>query len=495
MSLTYLHWRRQDTPGERPCVGDEQLQFTYDEFGLRVEAVAEQFAQAGVGPGSVVAVMLPNRVELLVCLMAAWRVGAAATPVNPVFTAAEADYQISDSGAVLVVNAGPGAPDGGRPSLVVDDLRQTPEGHALPEPSTDPADRALLIYTSGSTGRPKGVILDHANIDAMVASISSHLEITADDHCLLVLPLFHVNAICVSFLSTLRAGGRLSVLSRFHPKEFLAAVERLRPTFFSAVPTIYAHLVGLSAELTADTSSVRVAICGAAPASEELLAAVEKRFGFPVVEGYGLTEGSCASTSSPLHAPRRPGTVGVALPGQRVAVMAGDGTLLPPGERGEIVVQGANVMRGYLGRPEATAETLRGGWLHTGDVGVLDEDGYLRIVDRIKDMIIRGGENLYPKEIESVLHQHPAVQEAAVVGAPHAVYGEVPVAYVAAYPGMPLVVDELRALCAERLTKVKNPVAVHVLDTLPKNPVGKLDKPALRARLAAAPADPTPQGA
>ncbi|WP_306318558.1 MULTISPECIES: class I adenylate-forming enzyme family protein [unclassified Streptomyces] len=493
MPQSYLPWRRPAALDARPCVGDEQQELSYAEFGARVEAVAEQFAEAGVGLGSVVAIMLPNRVELLISLMAAWRVGAAATPVNPVFTAAEADYQIADSGAVLVVNSGAAAPDGGRPAIAVDDLRRTPTGRrAIPLPVTAGGDAALLIYTSGSTGRPKGVILDHANVAAMVRSISAHLEVTEADHCLLVLPLFHVNAICVSFLSTMRAGGRLSVLGRFHPKDFLAAVERLRPTYFSAVPTIYAHLVGLPAELTADTSSVRVAICGAAPASEELLSAVEKRFGFPVIEGYGLTEGSCASTSTPLHAPRRPGTVGVALPGQRVEIMAPDGTLLPPGERGEIVIQGDNVMRGYLGRPEANAETLRGGWLHTGDVGILDEDGYLRIVDRIKDMIIRGGENLYPKEIEAVLHQHPAVQEAAVVGAPHAVYGEVPVAYVAPYPEQALDAAELRELCAERLTKVKNPVAVHVLDALPKNAVGKLDKPALRARVAA---DPTSQGA
>ncbi|MFJ3089198.1 class I adenylate-forming enzyme family protein [Streptomyces sp. NPDC086838] len=494
MPLTHLPWHRPAAFDGRPCVGDEHQELSYAEFAARVEAVAEQFADHGVEHGTVVAIMLPNRVELLVCLAAAWRLGAVATPVNPVFTAAEADYQIADSGAALVVHTGPGAPDGGRPALAVDDLRRAPGDRTLPEPATAPDDVALLIYTSGSTGRPKGVVLDHANIDAMVTSISAALEITETDHCLLVLPLFHVNAICVSFLSTLRAGGRLSVLSRFHPADFLAAVERLRPTFFSAVPTIYAHLVGLPEALKTDTSSVRVAVCGAAPASEELLTAVETRFGFPVVEGYGLTEGSCASTSTPLRGPRRAGTVGVAMPGQEVAVMAPDGRLLPAGERGEIVIRGGNVMRGYLGRPDATAETLRDGWLHTGDVGVLDPDGYLRIVDRIKDMIIRGGENLYPKEIESVLHQHPAVREAAVVGAPHEVYGEVPVAYVSAYPGRPLDTGALSELCAAHLTKVKNPVALHVLDALPKNAVGKIDKPALRALLTAS-ASTSPKGA
>ncbi|MFE9045224.1 class I adenylate-forming enzyme family protein [Streptomyces sp. NPDC007818] len=484
MSLAYLPWLRPGSFDELPCVGDEQEQLTYAGFATRVEAAAEQFAELGVGPGSVVAVMLPNRVELLVSLVAAWWLGAAATPVNPVFTAREAGHQIADADAVLVVHTGTDAPDGGRRSLAVDALRRVPAGDRLPAPpATSPDDLALLVYTSGSTGRPKGVMLSHGNIGAMASQMVTALKLTGDDHCLLVLPLFHVNALCVSFLSSMLVGGRLSVLPRFQPRNFLAAVERLRPTYFSAVPTIYAHLVSLPAEIRHDTSSVRLAICGAAPASEELLSAVTERFGFPLIEGYGLTEGTCASTATPLDGPRRPGSVGTALPGQRVAVMGPDGTPLPPGERGEVVVQGPNVMRGYLNRPEDTARTLVDGWLHTGDVGVLDEDGHLRIVDRIKDMIIRGGENLYPKEIETVLYDYEGVLEAAVVGAPDPVYGELPVAFVAPAPGADLDPTALRAHCATHLTKVKVPVELQVLATLPKNPVGKIDKPALRARL------------
>lgn len=217
--------------------------------------------------------------------------------------------------------------------------------------------------------------------------------------------------------------------------------------------------------------------------SKELLTATEQRFGIGLIEGYGLTEGTCASTANPPDGPRKVGTVGVALPGQRVAIMSSDGSLMPTGERGEVVIQGANVMQGYLNRPEATAKALGDGWLHTGDVGILDDDGYLRIVDRTKDMIIRGGENIYPKEIETVLHGHPAVLEAAVVGGPHPMYGEVPVAYVTTYPKAELDVDELYMLCRSQLTKIKVPVAIHVVDAIPKNPVGKADKLALRRTL------------
>jgi len=479
-TLDHLPWQRPAAFDDRRCVRDAVHDLSYAELGAWVDAVAEQFMEYGVTRGSVVAIMLPNRVELLVAMVAAWRLGAAATPINPVFTANEADYQITDADAVVVVNAGPEAPTGGRPSIAVDALRRVTHAIPLPEPATPADETALLIYTSGSTGRPKGVILSHRNVGAMATMMAGHLGITGDDHCLLVLPLFHVNAICVSFLTPMSVGGQLSIQSRFQPTQFLEAIESLRPTYFSAVPTIYAHLVSQPADLAADTSSVRFAICGAAPASKELLEATEARFGFPLVEGYGLTEGTCASTANPPAGPRKLGTVGVALPGQTVAVMAPDGTLVPTGERGEVVIQGANVMQGYLNRPEATAETLGDGWLHTGDVGILDEDGYLRIVDRIKDMIIRGGENIYPKEIETVLHGHPGVLEAAVVGAPDPVYGEVPVAYVAAYPDAVLDPDELTALCREQLTKFKVPVAINVLDALPKNPVGKLDKPTLR---------------
>ncbi|MFT4008679.1 MAG: AMP-binding protein [Nocardioidaceae bacterium] len=482
-SMLHLPWKRRASFADRPCLRDDRHALTYDEFSDWVDAAAGQFAERGVGPGSVVAVMLPNRVELLVALAAAWRLGAAATPINPTFTANEAGYQIEDADAVLVVAGSTDAPCAGRPILLADDLRREPAGPDLRGPATQPGELALLIYTSGSTGRPKGVMLSHANLDAMSSMIAERMLLGPEDRCLLFLPLFHVNALLVSVLAPFRVGAETRVMARFSVDGFLRAVEEFRPTYFSAVPTIYSMLVSQPAD--ADFSSLRFGVCGAAPASAELLSATQERFGFGLIEGYGLTEGCCASCLNPVDGVRKLGTVGPALPGQRVEVMAPDGTILPPGERGEVVIQGPNVMVGYLNRPEATAEALRDGWLHTGDVGILDEDGYLRIVDRIKDMIIRGGENIYPKEIETVLYGHPSVLEAAVVGRPDEVYGEVVVAYVAPYPDAELQVEDLFATCRAHLTKVKVPVAIHLVDALPKNPVGKIDKPQLRSQLAA----------
>jgi long-chain acyl-CoA synthetase len=328
-------------------------------------------------------------------------------------------------------------------------------------------------------------MLDHANIAAMCDMTRTGLGITAADHSLLILPLFHVNGIVVGTLTPLLAGGRVTVAGRFSPKTFFGLIEGIRPTYFSAVPAIYAMLTSRPEAATADTSSLRLVVCGAAPMPAELIARVESTLGVVLVEGYGLSEGSCASTLNPYDGVRKPGTVGLPLPGQDVRVVDGSGEPVAQGERGEVVIRGANVMRGYLNRPEDTAKTIIGGWLHTGDVGIFDQDGYLRIVDRIKDMIIRGGENIYPKEIETALYSHEGVLEAAVVGRPDDVLGEVVVAYVALRPGAELTVEALDELCAERLAKYKRPVAIELLDELPKNAVGKIDKPALRRRFAA----------
>lgn len=480
--LGYLPWQQPRSAAGRPCVRDDRIELTYAEFDARVAAFAEQLAEAGFGRGDVLAVMLPNRVELLVALFAAWRLGGAATPVNPAFTASEAEHQIADSGATVVVNQGPEAPSAGRATIYVQEMRTSAIGEPAPAP-LQPSDMALLIYTSGSTGRPKGVILDHANAEAMSATMAEHFALTERDHCLLVLPLFHVNAIMVSVLAIFRSGGQLSIVGSFSASRFFEQIERLRPTYFSAVPTIYALLASQPDHVRPDTSSLRFVVCGAAPVSAELLDLCESRFGFTMVEGYGLTEGTCASACNPIDGVRKLGTVGPALPGQRIEIRGEDGAPLPVGMAGEVVISGPTVMRGYLDRPEATAETLVDGWLRTGDVGRLDEDGYLTIVDRVKDMIIRGGENIYPKEIESVLTAVPGVLEAAVVGRPDAVLGESPVAYVSLYPDARLSEDDLLEHCRRHLTRVKVPERIEIVHGLPKNPVGKTDKPALRRTL------------
>lgn len=487
MALSYLPWESPAAGTDRACMSDIARTFSYRETEARAAAFAEQLTERGIGEGDVLAIMLPNSLELLIGILAAWRVGAAATPINPTFTSRELDYQLSDSKAKLLL-ASPGVV-AGIDMITPEQMRTeplTPET-SLTHPEIALDQLALLVYTSGSTGQPKGVMLDHANALAMSSQMVQTFDMHEDDHALLVLPLFHVNSIMVSFLSPMSVGGRITVLERFQPDAFIAAVEQFRPTYFSAVPAIYARLAELPDEAHFDTSSLRYAICGAAPVSKELLERVERRFNISLVEGYGLTEGTCASAVNPVNGVRKPGTVGPALPGQQIKIVDPEGNEAPMGERGEVLIAGPTVMRGYLGRPDATAETVRDGWLHTGDVGILDEDGYLSIVDRIKDMIIRGGENLYPKEIEGYLAEHPAVLESAVIGAPHALLGEVPVALVVPMPGATATADELIEHCRAGLTKIKVPARIDIVTELPRNPVGKVDKP--RMRREAAPVD------
>ena len=478
MRLSKLPDSRAASAPDAPCLADASTSLSNREFQSRVLAAAGAFASRGVGKGDVVALMLPNQAEFVVAMFAAWRLGAAVTPINPALTVKEASHQITDSRSKLLVN-GSGEPVvADVPAMPVVALQDGPR-HAC-APVDDPAALALLIYTSGTTGLPKGVMLDHANIEAMTDMGQKAIKVTAADHCLLVLPLFHVNGIVVSVLVPLSGGGRLTIRRRFDIETFFGDIEQQRPTYFSAVPTIYAMLNALPTTVRPDTASLRLGVCGAAPASADLLESFEARFGFPLVEGYGLSEGTCGSTINPFDGLRKPGTVGLPFPGQRIAIADLDGKHLPPGATGEVLVQGPNVMRGYLGKPEETAKTVVDGWLHTGDIGRIDADGYLSIVGRLKEMIIRGGENIYPKEIEDALHDFPGVLEAAVIGAPDETFGEIVIAYVAFRPGATGTPAALSEHCASRLTRFKRPATIHVVDSLPKNPVGKIDKPNLR---------------
>ncbi len=292
-----------------------------------------------------------------------------------------------------------------------------------------------------------------------------------------MLPLFHANGIVLGTLSPLRAGGQVTIARRFTRDRFFADVERFRPTFFSAVPAIYALLNSAAENVHPDMSSVRFAVCGAAPMPAEAIRRFEEHFDVKIVEGYGLSETTTASTINPLRGLRKPGTVGLPLPGQQVAVVDESGDPVAQGETGEVIIAGPVVMAGYLGRPEETARTIVDGWLHTGDIGRFDEDGYLQIVDRIKDMIIRGGENLYPKEIENAFYSHPDVQEVAVVGAPHDVFGEVPVAFVTLREGSDVAADVLAHHVAQFLAAYKRPARIMLVEEIPRTPSARSTSP------------------
>ena len=484
--LATLPFIRADRDPHGPCLTDDKGPMDNAAFAAAVRRLTARLGSLGVSPGDIVAAMAPNCSEIVTALFAAWTRGASLTPINPALTDDEVRYQLEDSMATVVVGdnrAGDLARSVGAHWVDLKHVHGDP-GEAAPEVEAvaTASDFALVIYTSGTTGKPKGVLLDHANLEAMSASVIDTFALTPADRSLLVLPLFHVNGLIISVLSVLRSGGSVIIAPRFSADTFWDLVETHRPTFFSAVPTIYAVL-DAKTDRQVDTSSLRFVICGAAPMPAELISRFEEQFKVSLVEGYGLSEGSVASTVNPVAGPRKPGTVGRAMPGQEVAIVSAAGEPQPQGEAGEVVIRGANVMRGYLGKPEETGKVVRDGWLHTGDVGYLDRDGYLVLVDRIKDMIIRGGENIYPKEIETTLYQHPAVLEAAVVGRPDPVYGEVPVAFVAAKPGLTVTADDLFAHCAASLARYKVPVEIHVRTELPKNSVGKLVKGLLREQV------------
>jgi long-chain acyl-CoA synthetase len=491
MNLSALPDQRAAESPLRPAVADDNTDLDNAQFLAAVQRAAASLRGHGVSAGDVVAIMLPNTSGFVVSLFAAWRLGAAVTPINPSLRPAEITYQVSDADAkVLIVEQTPEFDAG----VVVVETGQLDCGE--PTPGADAPHEAddalaLLIYTSGTTGRPKGVMLDHANLDAMCNGVIDAFKLTGADHSLLILPLFHVNGIVVGTLSPLLAGGRATVAGRFKTESFFDRIEQSRATYFSAVPTIYTMLCGLPPSVRPDTSSVRFAICGAAPASVELLEQFESRYGIPLIEGYGLSEGCCASTVNPLDGERKPGTVGLPVPGQTIRVVDASGRPVPDGEAGEVVIKGPNVMRGYLNRPEETAKTIVDGWLYTGDVGRFDEDGYLVLVDRAKDMIIRGGENIYPREIEAVVHGLPQIAEAAVVGRAHPVYGEEPVLFVSVHPDKSISVDQIRDHLSQSLSKYKLPVEITILGDLPKNAVGKIAKPALRQLLGSTLAETT----
>ncbi|QYB00434.1 AMP-binding protein (plasmid) [Rhodococcus sp. USK10] len=465
-----------------PAVGNGDELLTNHDLLDRVVVAGARLREHGATPGDVVALRLPNRLEFVVFLLAAWRIGCTVTPINPGLLEHELLYQLRDSGAAIVVDADGSTPT---PGLRVVAVRDTAVSGV--DTSSDLAvegdSLALLIYTSGTTGRPKGVMLTHENLVAMASMGASSMGITSADRSLLILPLFHVNGIVVSVLTPMLYGGSTIITGRFDPATFFDLVAKVRPSYFSGVPTIYSMLAAAPDLGTVDTSSLRFALCGAAPAPNGLLEEFESRFGVPVVEGYGLSEGTCASTVNPWDGLRKPGTVGPPMPGQKIRIVDADGAGVGAGVTGEVQISGENVMAGYLGKPEETRAVLADGWLKTGDLGHLDVDGYLVIDGRVKDMIIRGGENIYPREIEDVLASHPDVIDVAVVGRPDETWGEIVTAFITTGRDSDAsrTFDALEELCQAQLAPYKRPAVMSVLPALPLNPVGKIDKLKLRS--------------
>jgi long-chain acyl-CoA synthetase len=342
-------------------------------------------------------------------------------------------------------------------------------------------DIAACLYTSGTTGKPKGALLSHRNLVANLESFRQVLHLTEEDVFLAVLPLFHAYGGTVLFWEPLSLGASIVVEPRFVPDVILKAVLQHRVTLFAGVPSMYAVLASVPRP-PGDFSALRLCISGGAPLPPEVLRAFEAKYGIPIYEGYGPTECAPVLTVNPPFGKRKIGSVGPPIPQVELRIVDDQGNPLPPGAVGEIAAKGPNVMRGYLNRPEATAEVLRDGWYHTGDLGRMDDDGYFYIMDRKTDLILVGGLNVYPREVELVLCDHPGVAEAAVIGMPDPVRGEAPKALVIQRPGEKVSVQELLQWCRQRLANYKVPRSVVLVADLPRTVTGKILKSELRDR-------------
>ncbi len=470
---------------------------TYRELDKASDRLAAALTAAGLQPGDPIALQLPNIPQFLISYFGILKAGGTVVPLNVMLKAPEVAFHLGDSGARILITwegilteAVKGAEAAGLDRVyavghasdsggVVPFERLLDVGVPRYEmASRQPTDTAVIVYTSGTTGRPKGAELTHLQL-YMNADIPGRLfEVRPDDIVITVLPFFHVFGLSSILDVCVRFGCTMSLVPRFTPDAVLTAIQRDRATIFEGVPTMFADLLSCPALDSYDLSSLRIAISGGASIPAPVLDAFEERFGLVILEGYGLTETASTTTFNISADERRAYSVGKPIWGTETQVWDEHGRPLPPGPEhvGEIVTRGLHVMKGYLHNPEATASAFTGDWLQTGDLGYFDEDGFLFVVSRKKELIIRGGYNVYPSEIENVLHAHPAVAEAAVVGIPDERLGEEVMAVVIARPAMNLLEADLVSYCRQRLAAYKCPRVFQFRTELPKNTLGKVLK-------------------
>ena len=500
-NLRELLEQRAHTTPEKTFLFSEAdgRRFTYAQFNAAVNRAANMLASNDVSKGDVVSLLMPNSAEYIIAYFACWKLGAVAGPINSLLKEQEIAYVISNSEArALLVH-----PDfqtiieGIRAELpnlqavitFADEAQATKEfSDALGEQSAslDNDTEAIIIYTSGTTGKPKGCLLTHGNLIANARQISEWLGFNNQDRLLSVMPLFHMNAVSVTTMAALYAGGSSVVSPRFSVSRFWQIISDYQITSFGSVATMLSMLLsnypdGVPAGL--QTDQLRFAMCGSAPVPAEVMKRFEETFHCLVIEGYGLSESTCRSTFNPPDQRRRPGSCGMPI-GNEMKVVDDDDNEVADGTLGEIVMRGENILKGYYKNPDATETAFRNGWFHTGDIGYPDADGFYYIADRKSDKIIRGGENIYPREIDEILYQHPAVSAAAAIGIPDPLYGEEVAAFIVLKEGASATEEELISFCRARLADYKCPKTVRLVDEIPKGPTGKLLKREL-AKLAA----------
>jgi acyl-CoA synthetase (AMP-forming)/AMP-acid ligase II len=484
-------------PSEKIAVilPEAHLKVSYGSLRAQVLAVAGQLAAAGIGRGDRVATSLPNGLPMIVSFLAASVAGTAA-PLNPAYKEDEFKFFLDDTDARVLILPPDGGEDARRaagdkyPILTIEmDEAGTVSlgGVSGRKPVLPPRidDVALVLHTSGSTGRPKRVPLAHKNLSISAGNVARHYALGPDDVSMCVMPLFHVHGLVASTLATLATGGTVVVPAKFSPLSFWRVARDHHVTWYSAVPTLHQLLLARAADPSnparrpAGAERLRFIRSCSAALPPPVMQALETAFGAPVVEAYGMTEAAHQMASNPLPpAKRKAGSVGRGTDVQ-ISIMDASGTHLPPGQAGQVVVKGPNVITGYENNPDANATSFVDGWFKTGDQGILDEDGYLTLVARIKELINRGGEKISPREIDEVLVTHPFIAEAVCFGVPHATWGEEVAAAVVLREGAKATEADLLAFCKERLADFKRPKQIHITETIPRTATGKIQRSAV----------------
>ncbi|MBA3439863.1 MAG: long-chain-fatty-acid--CoA ligase [Pyrinomonadaceae bacterium] len=466
--------------------------YTFAKFEQAVNRAACLLFDHGINRGDVISLLMPNSVEYVIAYFACFKLGALANPINSLLKSREMKYVMSDSEAKVLLVHSEFRPQiesvrdelpNLRTVIEFDDETQATEGvssahEGLPVGKINPDDDAILIYTSGTTGRPKGCLLTHRNLIANARQITNWLKFTERDRLLTMMPLFHMNAVSVTTMTPLYAGASTVVSPKFSASKFWQIISDYGITSFGSVATMLSMLLatypeGVPAGLT--TSQLRFAMCGSAPVPAEVLRRFEERFDCLVIEGYGLSESTCRSTFNPPNENRRLGSCGQPI-GNEMKIVDEDGNEVPDGTSGEILLRGENILKGYYKNGEANDRAFREGWFHTGDIGYRDMEGFYFIIDRKSDMIIRAGENIYPREIDEVLYTHPAIAAAAVIGVPDDLYGEEVAAFVVLKEGANATQEEILSFCRVHLADYKCPKSVRFVADIPKGPTGKLLK-------------------
>jgi long-chain acyl-CoA synthetase len=477
---------------ERPALKLDDAEVSYAELDQAAARVAGLLHAKGVRPGDRVGVMLPNVPHFAVVYYGILRAGGVVVPMNVLLKEREVGFYLSDSDARLVFAwhqfadaAHAGSDEAHADCLLVEPgefealLGRSERVEGVVERSG--GDTAVILYTSGTTGTPKGAELTHDNLRRNVEIAAGLFGVDRDTVTLGALPLFHSFGQTCGLNTTIRAGGCLTLIPRFEAGRALEIIQRDRVAVFEGVPTMYAALLSHPQRADFDTSTLRVCVSGGAALPVEVMRNFERSFGCSILEGYGLSETSPVASFNHPERERKPGSIGTPVAGVDMKLVGEDGGEVPPGEVGEVAIRGHNVMKGYWRRPEATADAIRDGWFHTGDLARVDDDGYFFIVDRKKDMVIRGGYNVYPREVEEVLYEHPAVREAAVIGVPHPELGEEVAAAVALVAGAEVEEREIVQFVKAQLAAYKYPRLVWFVDELPKGPTGKILRREVRA--------------